>query len=269
MLVSRLERARCRRGYGRFWPCCCDRTNVTVQTSWCNSCVAPGTITVTITSGSCPGGGVAASGAADASGNFACQLAAGTYCASASTSQAGYTNTVSTFTVPSSGSVAVQSPLYPASVTITDSLTGQDITATPTGTYTLLSGPLTASPIDFIGTSTVTFTGCTSCTGTVTIYYEFKCDDPLYGAPSVTVTIVYTPVTDPTSGCTNDCPSDSGTSGSAYQVKMTSGQLCYPLSLSGSYSIPACFDPTCGCSAAANLYNACTAGKTLTFGVTQ
>jgi hypothetical protein len=110
---------------GKGCGCCATvGCHLTVNTTWC-SCVAPGTITVTVHSGTITGP-VVCTGTADALGKFVCVISTtGTYVVVASTSSSGYLNlpgTVVITSAPTSGNctpATVLSELYPNQVTCT------------------------------------------------------------------------------------------------------------------------------------------------------
>jgi hypothetical protein len=111
---------------------------VDISTFWCgaNACVAPGTITVTVNKGACPGGDAVSSGTADAAGNYKAFLPAGTYCCSATTTAGGYLNFPNTFSIDDTGTVVqggADTMLYPAQLTVSDGISGQSFTVFPYG----------------------------------------------------------------------------------------------------------------------------------------
>jgi hypothetical protein len=204
--------------------------NVTIFTTWCVNCIAPGTITVTITSGTCPGGSVVASGTANSSGQFKCSLPAGTYCVSASTTAANYSNDAGTFTVPSTGSVTAYTPLYPSDLTLTDSALGLTFTVYPNVTPPM--GGTNSNQV-YWGSQSFEAPATTCCPAkTVTLWYSFVCSN--------LQATIYTPYhNDSTPSGSYTCPDPAGEwSFVASGQRTLSGQLCYPMNLSATVAIP-------------------------------
>ena len=241
-----------------FWDpggcgCTAPAPNATVDTKWCG-CVAPGTITVTIRSGPCPGGAVAASGVADGTGVFATHLAAGTYCVSATTTAAGYISTPRAFTVPGTGGVATSATLGPSQLTISDATLGVSVTAFPN-----TIGPTggTADPTLYWGSTSYDVAATACCpAATVTVWLSFSCTDPILGGPVVSVQTT----SDFSGPGEYQCPLPDG-SIPASATRPLTGSLCYPLSLStGTVTIPDLMDVD-GISAMAGLYGVCLDGE--------
>lgn len=218
------------------WGCCCPSTpNVEVFTTTCLLCVAPGTITVTIRSGPCPGGVVVFVGTANSAGLVLCYLAPGVYCASSSTTAGGYSSQgPTTFTVPDSGLVTVGCGLYPTTLTGTSATLGST-TMLSTGAATPIGTP-TPGQI-WIGMLNYSFGGNCGCGGTtVPMYFAFNCTAP---GPSLTI---YVPTTCSGQIC---CPAsayvDPPLNLTAILVNYgASGYItspCWPVNLSGTIQI--------------------------------
>jgi hypothetical protein len=244
--------------------CCCKTTpNVTVGTYWCatTTCVAPGTITVTITlqgpldpitgDPTCPLTAVVATETADADGNAKFTLPSGNYCASASTTASGYLNVPFPFTVSGSSPFTVFSALFPEELHISDATTGGSAVVYPYGPVpaVLGTGDATAGLYATTTPYTYSYPGDGDCPARdVYIYYFFSCGDLSSGGlPYVGAAMRDTVSSGDLGIC---CPGGPGSpgycvaSGGAACIVVGDGPgagpppTCYPVSETGPATVP-------------------------------
>ncbi len=226
-------------------PCCCTQTGcrLTVNTKWCqNSCVAPGTITVTAQFNN-SGGAVADSQIADASGNAVLSIpTTGNFYITASNGSGSYLNTPVTVNITSApiGSnctpATARCRLYPNQLTITESLLGVTATVVPTGSFPQVGA---GSPTHYIGSTTYSYPGtCTCPAKTVTLYFFF---DPCTNAGITNeIGFAFNYVDVSGFGTGPFCPDDTGPllAGGITAVSPTGTgpelATCYNVNLSGS-----------------------------------
>lgn len=213
-------------------------SNVTINTQWCINFVAPGTITVTIRSGACPGGAVVATATANTAGIATFNLPAGTYCASASTSTSGYLNQAQTFTIPVGGFGYAYTALYPAKLIVADATLGVTLNVFPYGPNGQVGGAPYYS--DNYGGSVEFDYPETACCGggTVTLWYEVGCGGGLCGDYSILMYVAGNYIiTNPDVGLQIICASNDAITPDNIQFARYCpiGSLAYPANLLYTY----------------------------------
>lgn len=235
---------------------CSSGCNLTIFTIWCG-CVAPGTITVTVQKNNSSGAVVCSGTANPVTGNFTCNITAtGVYYISASTTVAGYSNASVTVTITSvvgPGCVpsGVFSLVYPTQLTATTPL--GSVTLVPSGTYDCMPGSLlyTGSNQLYVGTITETFGGgctCPAASANFPFIVSFNpCSTPGDPGPPPELdgdfVITGFPSGQTCPGIVSIPPAPHGsTTGCNHAVQFgapLTGQLCYPMNLSGFWNVPA------------------------------
>jgi hypothetical protein len=258
--------------------CCCGSTGctLTVDTKWC-SCVAPGTITVTVHSGTITGP-VVCSGTANSSGLFVCTLTtAGTYVATASTTSGGYLNDPATIVItsaPTSGPctpATVRTVIYPNQVTATG-FWGTKVLS-PTGGANLCESA--SSAFGYTGTvtgfSVPAACGCAATSMNIDFVFipcgSFGQTQPwlIYCIDTYTQTVPpfqLCPGPDPLAPPQSFTSTTGNLSGTGPQGSGTTG---FPVNLTGTYSFSFANDPRAilyGCCVSGT--NSCSTGITLT-----
>jgi hypothetical protein len=245
--------------------------NVTLGTAWCN-CVAPGTITVTVREGDCPGGAIVFQDQADDNGQAVTQLPPGDYCVSAATTASGYLNFASSFTLDATGTItagSTGSPIYPDHLVVTDGVSGLSASVYPYGTMPWIVGtsadgsPGQGSSSQYWGE--LGQFNIPACVGpdntcpatTVTLYVSYFCQGAAVAAGGASLVQVVFGEVDDGSGFGTTCPGDGGIGGSLApggwsaavcgvgpifcpNVGVNLGDSCYPLAQSGPVQWTAC-----------------------------